>query len=54
MADRHRIAVSLSVYLLCFAVALGFFQKGHHLLALAIVFTAWAGLSLWMYFGWPR
>lgn len=54
MANRHRIAVSALVYLAFFAVALGFFQKGHHLLALAIVFAAWAVLSAWMYFGWPR
>lgn len=54
MAGKHRIAVSISVYLAFFAIALGFFHNGHHVLALAIVLTVWAALSLWMYVGRSR
>jgi len=49
MAGKHRIAVV--IYLLFFAVALKFFLAGRHVLALVIVFTVWAALSLWLYFG---
>lgn len=49
MATRHRTAVLISVYLAFFAISLGFFLKGHHVVALAIVVIVWAALSVWAY-----
>lgn len=54
MATRHRTAVFISVYLAFFAISLGFFLKGHHVIALAIVLIVWAALSVWAYVGGAR
>ena len=51
MAAKHPIVILLLAYLVFFGIALRFFLAGHHILALVTVFTTWAVLSAWLYFG---
>ena len=51
MAENHRTAVLVLVYLAFVAIALRFFFEGHHVLAFAIVVSVWAILTLWVWFG---